>query len=90
MGQRITALRKMEAERRRIGMEIAEARKRCVWVDEAGVMRVGMTQFELGRKVGISQNHISRIEHGMYSSQFDTLEAIAEAVRMRVGVVSAG
>ena len=74
-------------ERKRIGNEIAEARKRYEWVDDAGIKRTGMTQAEMAEKVGISQNHISRIEHGAYSSQFDTLEAMAEAVGCKLKIV---
>ena len=76
-----------QEERKRIGNEIAEARKMYEWVDAAGIKRTGMTQAEMAEKVGISQNHISRIEPGAYSSQFDTLEAMAEAVGCKVKIV---
>jgi len=42
--------------------------------------RVGMTQVELSKKSGISQEHISRIENGKFTPNVKTADRIAEAL----------
>ena len=56
-------------ERQRIGMRIAELRK-----------KKGLTQVELGAMCGRQNSHIARIEKGKFSVGLDTLQAIAVAL----------
>lgn len=65
-----------EEERQRIGQRIAEIRRKR-----------GLTQIQLGEKVGIMGNHITRIEKGRYSVGLDTLAAIAEALDCRLDFI---
>lgn len=62
--------------RKRIGERIAELR-----VIER------MTQLELAELTGLRRPHISRIESGMYSVGFDTLEKIANALGKKIDFV---
>lgn len=50
--------------------------------------RQGLTQKELGDKVGIDQAEISRIERGVANPTEDTLAAIARALGVELGLVS--
>ena len=63
-------------ERLRIGQRIAELRK-----------GKHLTQKELGEVSGLPHSHISRIEAGIYSARFDSLNAIGEAVGYRLDYV---
>ena len=76
-----------EEHRKRIGQRITEMRKSIKWKDAAGINRTGMTQVELGVRCGISQNHLTRIEHGYYSVGFDQLQAIATALGCNIDFV---
>lgn len=58
-----------EAERLRIGQEIAERRKER-----------GMSQAQLAEQCGLQQSHVARIELGRYSVGLDTLSTIAQAL----------
>ena len=62
--------------RKRIGERIAELR-----VIER------MTQLELAELTGLGRPHISRLESGMYSVGFDTLEKIANALGKKVDLI---
>ena len=46
-----------------------------------------MTQRELGARCGLADSHIARIEKGLYSVGFDTLQAIAEGLNCTVEIV---
>ena len=63
-------------ERQRIGMRVAEERRKR-----------GLTQQELADMTGMKQANIARIEAGRYSVRFDTLQAIAEAMDMKVDLL---
>ncbi len=63
-------------QRKRIGQRIAEMRRQR-----------GMTQQVLANLTGIRQSHIARIEKGSYSVGFDTLQAIAGAMDMRIDLI---
>ena len=64
-------------ERQRIGMRVAEERRKR-----------GLTQQELADMTGMKQANIARIEAGRYSVRFDTLQAIAEAMDMKVDLIT--
>ena len=63
-------------ERQRIGMRVAEERRKR-----------GLTQQQLADMTGMKQANIARIEAGKYSVRFDTLQAIAEAMDMKVDLL---
>ena len=63
-------------ERQRIGMRVAEDRRKRV-----------LTQQQLADMTGMKQANIARIEAGRYSVRFDTLQAIAEAMDMKVDLI---
>ena len=63
-------------ERQRIGMRVAEERRKR-----------GLTQQELADMTGMKQANIARIEAGRYSVRFDTLQAIAETMDMKVDLL---
>jgi len=44
----------------------------------------GMTQAQLGDKVGISQSHIARIEKGLYDTRIGVILKIADALRCTI------
>lgn len=56
-------------DREKIGKRIAEKRNEA-----------GMTQSDLGKKLGISQSHVARIENGLYDARFGIIIKIAEAI----------
>ncbi len=62
--------------RDRIGQRIAALRK-----------LQGMTQEQLSEKAGLQRTHVGRIEAGKYAVQFETVQAIAEALGMTVDVI---
>ena len=64
-------------ERQRIGMRVAEERRKR-----------GITQQQLADMTGMKQANIARIEAGRYSVRFDTLQAIAEAMDMKVDLIT--
>lgn len=64
-------------ERQRIGMRVAEERRKR-----------GITQQQLADMTGMKQANIARIEAGRYSVRFDTLQAIAEAMDMKVDLIA--
>lgn len=64
-----------DEQRKRIGREIADARR----------LR-GLTQTDLADRCGLAQSHIARIETGRYSVGFDTLEQLAEAMGMEIAL----
>ena len=66
-------------ERQRIGMRVAEERRKR-----------GLTQQQLADMTGMKQANIARIEAGRYSVRFDTLQAIAEAMDMKVDLITTG
>ena len=47
----------------------------------------GLTQDELGKKAGLPQSHICRLENGEHSPSFTTLEKIARALGVAVSVL---
>ena len=63
-------------ERQRIGIRVAEDRRKRV-----------LTQQQLADMTGMKQANIARIEAGRYSVRFDTLQAIAEAMDMKVDLI---
>ena len=65
-----------EAERKRIGIRIAELRKQKGW-----------TQEELAAKTNLYRGHIASIETGRYNVQVDTLALIADAFGMTVDFI---
>lgn len=69
-------MNKNKEERRRIGQRIAEERKAR-----------GLTQQQLADCSGIKQPHIARIEGGVYSVGFDTLNEIAGAMGLKIDIV---
>ena len=56
-------------DREKIGKKIAEKR-----------IEAGLTQSELGKRLGISQSHVARIENGLYDARFCVSVKIAEAI----------
>lgn len=56
-------------ERERIGRELHEMR-----------IKKGVTQTELAQRADLYQNHLYRIEKGLYSVGFDILQKIADAL----------
>lgn len=64
-------------ERQCIGMRVAEERRKR-----------GLTQQQLADMTGMKQANIARIEAGRYSVRFDTLQAIAEAMGMKVDLIT--
>ena len=64
-------------ERKRIGNRIAEARKEH-----------GMTQQQLADAVGVSREHIARIEAGKYSVGLDILVKVAKVLSMELVFVT--
>ena len=76
-----------DEERARIGQRIAAVRKSVEWTDGQGIKRKGMTQDELAERCGQAQSHIARIERGYYSTGFDQLQAIAEAMGKNIDIV---
>ena len=64
-------------ERKRIGMRVAEERRKR-----------GLTQQQLADMTGMKQGNIARIEAGRYSARFDTLQTIAEAMGLTVDFVA--
>ena len=64
-------------ERKRIGERIRKLR-----------MEKKLTQDQLADMTGLKRPHITRIEAGVYSVGFDTLQAIAEALGCTVDMVA--
>lgn len=58
-----------QKERERIGRELHEMR-----------VKKGLTQTELAQRADLYQNHLYRIEKGLYSVGFDILQKIADAL----------
>ena len=73
--------------RKRIGQRIAALRKTVEWTDERGIKRVGMSQQQMEALTGIRQSHITRIEHGYYSTNIDYLEKMANALGHHIDLV---
>lgn len=44
-----------------------------------------MTQEDLARATGLSRVHIARVESGNYDPRLSTVQAIAKALRVKVG-----
>jgi transcriptional regulator with XRE-family HTH domain len=65
-----------QATRERMGQRIASLRKLA-----------GYTQEELAQRAGIQRTHLGRIEAGKYAVNLETLQAIAEALDMTLGIV---
>jgi transcriptional regulator with XRE-family HTH domain len=63
-------------ERERIGALIASIRK-----------EKGLTQEDLATICGMKKQHISRIEHGMYSVGIEILAKIGEALGRKIDLV---
>ena len=63
--------------RLRIGRQIADLRS-----------QKGMTQQQLADAAGITRVHVSRVESGKYSVGLDILAKIANALDVRVGLIS--
>ncbi|MGL4462287.1 MAG: helix-turn-helix domain-containing protein [Planctomycetia bacterium] len=49
--------------------------------------RAGLSQTELAEKAGLTQSHVSRIENAAHSATHLTLEKVAKALHVDVGVV---
>ncbi len=49
--------------------------------------RAGLSQRELGRRTGVAQSTISKIERGLMSPTVDSLEPLIEACGMELEVV---
>jgi transcriptional regulator with XRE-family HTH domain len=62
-------------ERERIGRELHEMR-----------IKKGLTQTELAQRTDLYQNHLYRIEKGLYSVGFDILQKIADALDCDISV----
>ena len=56
---------------------------------KAARKRLGWSQAELGRRVGLPQAHISGIETGRIRPRFDTLLEVARTLRMDLKLVPA-
>ena len=67
---------RVEEERLRIGQRIAQVRNEH-----------GMTQQQLADAVGVSREHIGRIEAGKYSVGLDILVKVAKALDMKLELV---
>lgn len=67
----------VEVERQRIGQRIAQVRNEH-----------GMTQQQLSDAVGVSREHIARIEAGKYSVGLDILVKVAKALDMELEFVT--
>lgn len=67
---------KNEEQRKRIGQELAELRK-----------KKQMTQQDVADRTGILRPHITRVELGKYNFGFDTLQNIAETLEADIKVV---
>ena len=63
-------------ERERIGRELHEMR-----------VKKGVTQTELAQRADLYQNHLYRIEKGLYSVGFDILQKIADALDADIRIV---
>ncbi len=48
----------------------------------------GLTQFELARRSNIDPQHLSKIERGVVSPKFATMQAIAKALGVNVEALS--
>jgi len=68
---------RVEEERLRIGQRIAQVRNEH-----------GMTQQQLADAVGVSREHIGRIEAGKYSVGLDILVKVAKALDMKLDFVN--
>ena len=68
---------RVEEERLRIGQRIAQVRNEH-----------GMTQQQLADAVGVSREHIGRIEAGKYSVGLDILVKVAKALDMKLEFVN--
>lgn len=64
-----------QKERERIGRELHEMR-----------VKKGLTQTELAQRTDLYQNHLYRIEKGLYSVGFDILQKIADALDCDISV----
>jgi transcriptional regulator with XRE-family HTH domain len=47
----------------------------------------GLTQAELGKKLGLPQSHISKIEQGLTNPQFSTLKDMARILDLELTLV---
>ena len=65
-----------EAERQRIGTEIATLRRQR-----------NMTQQDVADRADIKRPHVTRVELGRYNFGFDTLQAIADALDADIRIV---
>ena len=65
-----------QAVRDRIGARISQLRKEA-----------GLTQEQLSESAGLQRTHVSRIEAGKYAVTLETVEAIAQALNMKVDIV---
>lgn len=45
--------------------------------------RKDLTQAQLSEKVGVSTNHLGRIERGFHSTDFDVIDKISEVLNVR-------
>ena len=61
--------RRLQNYRRRVGQEIKKLR-----------IKVSMTQEELAERAGIPQSHVSRLETGVHTPTFVTIERLAQAL----------
>lgn len=43
----------------------------------------GLTQSQLAEKIGVSSNHLGRIERGLHSTDFDIVDELAEILEVR-------
>jgi transcriptional regulator with XRE-family HTH domain len=44
----------------------------------------GMTQLQLGVKIGLTREEINRIEQGLFGPRFESIESIAQELRVPV------
>jgi len=63
-------------DRERIGRRIKEIR-----------IKKGMSQFKLAELIGLRQQHIARIESGLYSTGIDILSKIADALGCKIDLI---
>lgn len=67
---------KMEIQREKIGRMIKTEREALGW-----------SIYQLSKESGVQINHISRIEQGLFSARYDTIEKLLHAMGKSISVV---
>lgn len=75
---------------RKMEVEIIREKARMVSDIIAAREALGITQEQLGRRVGMKQSQIARFEGGTTAPSIDTIMKIAFALGLRVGIMGNG